>query len=106
MDAESSITVVRVACEWCGPIQVSPDRVRILLGPNGPTYTFTCMCGKPTVRRASPKALDALRRLGCTEHRIVLPPRISTDAPPITMDDLLDMHLSLRTTGWEHELFA
>ena len=106
MNAESNITVVRVRCEWCGPIRVSPDRIRILLVPTGPTYAYTCSCGKPNVHQASPHVLQALRVLGCVEQRIVLPPRTSSDASPITSDELLDMHLSLLTTGWEHELFA
>lgn len=106
MSEESKISIVRVRCRWCGPVRVQPGRVRILLAPTGPKYAFTCACGRPTANDASPRALAALRLLHCVEQPIELPPRTLSDAPPITADELLDMHLALLTPEWEHELFA
>jgi len=99
-------TVVRVRCRWCGTIRIRPERIRILLCQTDTTYAFTCGCGRPTVHRAPRHVVAALRRLGCVEQQIVLPPRVSSTAPPITSDELLDMHLALHAPGWEHELFA
>ena len=106
MSAESKISILRVRCRWCGTVRVHPGRVRILLAPTGAKYAFTCACGRPTAHDASPRALAALRLLDCVEQSIELPPRKANDAPPITADELLDMHLALLTPEWEHELFA
>jgi hypothetical protein len=106
MSTKSTITVVRVQCPACGPVRVHPDRVLLSLYPTGATYAFTCCCGKRTAIQATASVVRALRAVGCTERRIVLPERAHRDAPPITTDELLDMLLALRRPGWEHELLA
>lgn len=106
MSAQWKITAVRIRCRWCGPVRVSPDRIRILLGPTETKLAFTCDCGKPTVHAAPPHLVARLRSIGCVEQQITLPPRTPSDAPPITTDELHDMHLALHTPGWEHELLA
>ena len=106
MSSQSAAKVLRVRCQGCGPVLVRPERVRILLTPLGSSYAFTCVCGRASANAAPPRVVDALRMLGCTEQIITLPPRIESDAPPITADEVLDVWLALQQPGWEREVLA
>lgn len=91
--------LIRLACPRCGEVELGIRDVRLELQralPGGTTYHFGCpACGTKVIRAATPRILLVLKAHGVVADAPDAPP--DAQAPPLTLDDLLDFHLWLET---------
>jgi rRNA maturation protein Nop10 len=94
------MTTIRSSCPRCGDVDMEPDRVR-LVERERMEYTFTCpVCGDFIVKAADTRIVNLLRGAGvqwsdagkdAPKH----PELFDADAPPLTIDDLIELHQEL-----------
>ena len=117
------MTTIRATCPQCtDEVDLRPHEITLhivdpILTPavEGGRYGFECpSCTRFVVRPAGEHAIALLVEGGveiCTDP--VAPwdqdtapphPELPPDGPPLTHDDLLDLHLALQQPGWFAEL--
>lgn len=104
------MTVIRAKCPTCGEVDLAPEEVRLTVarGDTGSTYAFDCPeCGATVTKAADRRTVAILLSAGIDPgepmdvdmtpiHREdVEPMGALADAPPFTMDDLIDFHFLL-----------
>jgi predicted RNA-binding Zn-ribbon protein involved in translation (DUF1610 family) len=92
------MTTIRSKCPRCGEVDMEPAQVRLLQRDRS-EYTFVCpVCGDFVVKDADKKIVGLLLSAG-VQWGDQLPkyPEALTDpdAPPLTIDDLIDFHQEL-----------
>ena len=93
------MTVVIVTCPICGTQHLTPRDVR-LVGGLHPFYAFTCpTCGDRTSRTATPAIVALLATAGIHPENVPAEALELHDGPPITLDDLIDLHADLELHG-------
>lgn len=103
---------IRVRCPRCGDAQdLPPDEIALVAAPHDhalPTaYEFTCRsCRYPAVCAADDRAIGVLVAAGVDPFPDVREehPEDPPGGPPLTRDDLLDLHVLLAHDGWFERL--
>ncbi|HET9724827.1 MAG TPA: hypothetical protein VFR44_13445 [Actinomycetota bacterium] len=102
------MTAIRIKCPTCGEVDLSPEEMSLFMAPSGErlSYSFTCPeCALEVDRPASRKTAALLIAAGVEtiplpiEDEPVLPPEDHSpdpDAPPLTLDDLIELHFLLQ----------
>lgn len=93
--------MVRATCERCGDVELVPDEIelRICIAPERSVYAFTCPSCKASIVKsaADPRVVRVLASVGVPIVGWPLPVDVIEhgDAPPLTVDDLIDLMLLL-----------
>ncbi|HEU4354857.1 MAG TPA: hypothetical protein VFT27_04640 [Actinomycetota bacterium] len=102
------MTAIRIKCPTCGEVDLTPEEMSLFMAPSGErlSYSFTCPeCSLEVDRPASRKTAALLIAAGV--ETIPLPmddePTLPSedrspnpDAPPLTLDDLIELHFLLQ----------
>ena len=106
------MTTVRAQCPGCGDVQLHIDdlTVRVCHDDDVPSaYRFRCPgCEQTVHREASPRIVDLLVSAGAPQEIWNWPAELSElrSGPPLTPDDLLDLHVLLEDDTWFDQLVA
>jgi hypothetical protein len=121
------VTRIRANCPTCGEVDLSPGEVllRIVRDATGEVgdgscYRFECPDCDETVRKPADERIAQLLTTGgvaveerdhdepdaVLEAQLPPHPEAPPPGPPLTHDDLLDLHLKLQTRDWFEELAA
>jgi len=104
--------VIKAECPGCGVVRLgAPDvTVRICTDDGSTSYTFRCAeCGAAVRHDISRSVCDLLTSAGVRRVEWHWPAELAehTDAPPLTVDDLLDFHLFVSSgDSWNRALAA
>jgi hypothetical protein len=99
-------TRIRATCPTCGEVEVlAPDVTLKRCGRSGrAAYAFVCPgCDQLVTKPADERIAQLLISGGVRTTREDLPAEAlePRDGPPLTYDDLLDLHMLLESPGWE-----
>ncbi|MFA9430603.1 hypothetical protein [Egicoccus sp. AB-alg2] len=112
---------IRVVCRHCGHVVVAGDAIDLIIWVDEPEpqpsyYSFRCSaCSLRTVTQLDEPQLQLLRSHGARPRRYGTvraeppppPPRPRHPSfPPLTRDDLLDLHLLLQRADWWERFLA
>ena len=106
------MTTVRAQCPTCGDVALGIEHLTVRTCDDGVTpalYRFRCpSCDDMVTRNASPRIVDLLVSAGAAEEHWRWPAELGErpSGPPLTPDDLLDLHVMLRDDGWYERLVA
>jgi predicted RNA-binding Zn-ribbon protein involved in translation (DUF1610 family) len=106
------MTTVRAQCPACGDVQLHIDdlTVRVCNDDDVPSaYRFRCpQCAQTVHREASPRIVDLLVSAGAPQETWRWPAELAElrAGPPLTPDDLLDLHVLLEDDDWFDQLMA
>jgi hypothetical protein len=106
------MTTVRAQCPDCGDVslEIADVTVRTFTdGTSGSEYRFDCPgCRRPVSRTASERIVDLLLSAGAPSEAWTWPAELRErpSGPPLTPDDLLDLHVLLDREGWFDDLVA
>ena len=104
------MTTVRAQCPSCGDVQLHIDDLTVRVNDDGPSaYRFRCPGCEQTVQRdASPRIVDLLVTAGAPQELWRWPAELAEEhvGPPLTPDDLLDLHVLLEGDSWFEQLVA
>ena len=106
------MTTVRAQCPACGDVQLQIDdlTVRTCNEDDTPSaYRFVCPgCAQTVEREASRRIVDLLVSAGAPQELWTWPAELAEqrDGPPLTPDDLLDLHVLLDDETWFDQLVA
>lgn len=103
---------IRVECPWCGSLVLPPGAVRCSPGRGGNLglCEFTCpICFRLVLMPTAESGMEAVRRVGVSELAGTIPWELLEPhaGPPLSWDELLDLHLAVsRTCCPQEELLA
>jgi hypothetical protein len=104
------MTTVRAQCPECGDVRLQIDDLTVVVGNDiemPSSYRFCCpRCDHVVHREATPRIVDLLVGAGAAQEAFRWPAEL-TEArvgPPLTADDLLDLHVLLDTDTWFDDL--
>jgi hypothetical protein len=102
-------TRIRATCPACGEVEMPASAVTLRrFGDAGRvSYDFVCPgCAALVTKPADERIAQLLTSGGVRTERDDLPAEAlePRDGPPLTYDDLLDLHLLLESPGWEARL--
>lgn len=114
------MTRIRATCPSCGEVDLRPADIelRVHRSPHGDvaegsSYAFDCPgCTQVVVKPADERVARLLTTGGVpmsvlgTHQTLAEHPEQPPPGPPLTRDDLLDLHLLLRRPDWYDELLA
>jgi hypothetical protein len=106
------MTTVRAQCPTCGDVKLGIDdlTVRVCVDDSTPSaYRFQCpICDETVHRSASARIVDLLVSAGATHELWRWPAELAErpEGPPLTPDDLLDLHVLLANESWFDDLVA
>jgi predicted RNA-binding Zn-ribbon protein involved in translation (DUF1610 family) len=105
------MTTVRAQCPACGDVQLGIHdlTVRVQDDDRAGDYRFRCPgCSDLVTRPASPRIVDLLVSAGAAEEHWTWPAELDErpGGPPLTPDDLLDLHVLLADRDWFDQLVA
>jgi len=105
------MTTVRAQCPVCGDVQLGINdlTVRVHDDDTAGDYRFRCPeCAQMVTRPASSRIVDLLMSAGAAEERWSWPAELAErpSGPPLTPDDLLDLHVLLADDAWFDQLVA
>lgn len=96
------MATIRATCGDCGDVEMTTRdvRVRVCSADDTGTYLFRCpTCRRTVVKAAEARTIDLLVASGVERELWDLPRELVEDrpaGPPISHDDLLDFHETLR----------
>ncbi len=99
---------IEATCPSCGPVICRPGDfdLRVWKG-TAIYYVFTCpACSALVQKQADLRALNILLSEGLKPHIMRAPKEMTErrDGPPLTFDDLLDLHMKLQNDDWFSDL--
>jgi predicted RNA-binding Zn-ribbon protein involved in translation (DUF1610 family) len=106
------MTTVRAQCPACGDVQLQIDDLTVRVcndNETSSTYRFACPgCEQTVHREASPRIVDLLLSAGAPHELWSWPAELAEprSGPPLTPDDLLDLHVLLEDDTWFQQLVA
>jgi rRNA maturation protein Nop10 len=90
------MTTIRSMCPRCGPVDMDPEKVRLYRRELRSEYTFVCpVCGDFVVKAADARIIGLLSGAGVQDGSKRPEEILNPDAPPLTIDDLIDFHQEL-----------
>lgn len=87
------MTTVRLICVGCGDIALPPDRVRLITWTRTRGLAHFRCCDEDQLAPVNAGQIEALRRGGVVV--VEMPSQPVMDGPPLSLDDLIDLHISL-----------
>lgn len=99
--------MLMIKCSECREkVAIPPQEVALWKRPDGCNLLrFTCpACGRGSSRCLGEDSLELLRTEGVTGIDVPAEALESHDGPPLTLDDLIDLHFLLESDGWERRL--
>ncbi|MEX0658343.1 MAG: hypothetical protein WD080_04355 [Egibacteraceae bacterium] len=100
------MTTIKTNCPTCGEVDLTPDDIELHPGPDagqGSFYAFGCPGCQGLVRKeADERVVRLLVSAGVSRVVAVAAPQ--SQDPPLTYDDLLDLHALLATDAWFDDL--
>jgi predicted RNA-binding Zn-ribbon protein involved in translation (DUF1610 family) len=106
------VTTVRAECPACGDVQLGIDGLTVRVCDDdhvAATYRFRCPdCESVVNRSASSRIVELLVSAGAHYETWHAPAELSErpGGPPLTHDDLLDLHDLLSDDAWFGQLVA
>ena len=106
------MTTVRAECPDCGDVSLGIDDLTVRTATDGVTqaeYRFLCpSCGRQVTRAAGERIVDLLLSAGAPSEVWTWPAELRErpGGPPLTPDDLLDLHVLLERDRWFDDLVA
>jgi hypothetical protein len=106
------VTTVRAQCPDCGDVSLEIADLTVRTTADGlhrSEYRFDCPGCRQVVRRAaSERIVELLVSAGAPWETWTWPAELREHpgGPPLTADDLLDLHVLLEQDGWFDELVA
>ncbi len=113
------MTRIRASCPDCGEVELLPDDVVLHVVrasdgdvSSGSSYRFDCPSCEVAVQKPADDRIAQLLTTGgvAVEENPPLDkpphPEAPRGGPPLTHDDLLDLHLAMRSDEWLDALFA
>jgi hypothetical protein len=106
------MTTVRAQCPACGDVQLHIDDLTVRVCHDddiASAYRFRCPgCEQTVHREASPRIVDLLVSAGAPQELWNWPAELAErpSGPPLTPDDLLDLHVLLADDHWFDDLVA
>jgi predicted RNA-binding Zn-ribbon protein involved in translation (DUF1610 family) len=106
------MTTVRAQCPECGDVRLQIHDLTVVVGDDADmpsSYRFTCpSCDHLVTREATARIVDLLVGAGAAQEIFRWPAELTEPhlGPPITADDLLDLHVLLATDTWFDEVVA
>jgi hypothetical protein len=106
------MTTVRAQCPACGDVQLQINDLTVRVCSDDTTpgaYRFRCPgCAEMVNRPASPRIIDLLVSAGAPHELWSWPAELAETrvGPPLTPDDLLDLHVLLEDETWFQQLVA
>ena len=106
------MTTVRAQCPVCGDVklEIHDLTVRVCADEGASSvYRFRCpICEETVSRDASARIVDLLVSAGAPQELWTWPAELAEqrDGPPLTPDDLLDLHVLLDDETWFDQLVA
>ena len=99
------MTTIRAQCPDCGDVQLKIDEltVRVCDDHDDGAYRFRCpACRRTVSRAASARIVGLLLSAGAPREVWQWPAELAErpDGPPLTHDDLLDLHVLLQHDAW------
>jgi hypothetical protein len=103
------VTTIRATCPTCGEVELTPDDIELRVCTHAPAsyYQFDCpLCTTLVQKPADDRVVQLLISGGVPATVWELPDEVreSRNGPPLSMDDLLDLHLLLRQDDWFAQL--
>jgi hypothetical protein len=103
------MTWIEATCPTCGTVECSPEDFELAVcdRPEHSYYCFACpVCLETIQKHAEERVVELLVAEGVTPTTWMLPGELleSHDGPPLTHDDLLELHLALERPDWFEEL--
>ncbi|TMK17845.1 MAG: hypothetical protein E6G68_08220 [Actinobacteria bacterium] len=105
-------TVVKATCNRCGEVELTPQdlQLRVCSTPEASIYHFHCpRCETIVVKPAADgRIVTLLTSVGVPTSHWDLPAELheAHDGPPLTVDDLIDLHFALERPDWAELLGA
>ena len=106
------MTTVRAQCPTCGDVRLRIDQLTVRVCDDTRTpgmYRFRCpACEQVVSRDASARIVDLLMSAGAIHERWAWPAELTERplGPPLTPDDLLDLHVLLEDDTWFDQVVA
>jgi hypothetical protein len=106
------MTTVRAQCPACGDVRLRIDQLTVRVCDDAVTpgmYRFRCpACERTVSRDASPRIVELLMSAGAVHERWAPPAELTERpaGPPLTHDDLLDLHVLLENGDWFEQIVA
>jgi hypothetical protein len=104
------MTTVRAQCPACGDVQLQINDLTVRVCDDEDTpgaYRFQCPgCEQTVSRPASPRIIELLVSAGAPHELWTWPAELAEarSGPPLTSDDLLDLHVLLADDNWFQQL--
>ena len=108
---EEAVATIRASCPTCGDVELTSGEVTVLVCStnNSSSYAFKCpTCEVAVTKPAEPRVVDLLVSTGVRLSVWQLPAEMEEvhEGPPISYDDLLELHFELRRDDWFERLLA
>lgn len=103
------MTTIKATCPRCGEVELTPEDIELRVCTYSPAsyYLFECpLCHEAVQKPADDRVVQLLISGGVAATVWELPAELGEqhDGPPLTMDDLLDLHLLLERADWFERL--
>jgi hypothetical protein len=106
---EEAVATIRASCPTCGDVELTSADVTVLVCStnNASSYAFQCpVCDVAVTKPAEPRVVDLLVSTGVRLSVWQLPAEMEElhEGPPISYDDLLELHFELQRDDWFERL--
>lgn len=101
--------MIETTCPRCGTVLCETRIFELWLCADAPVsfYTFTCpKCGDQVHKPANDRAIETLiaERARAVVWQFPAEMTEAHDGPPLTLDDLIDLHIELETEDWPERI--
>lgn len=104
---QSGFPTVEISCSWCGQVQLPITELRCAVTDRALSLCeFRCpSCGQLVLRAVQRRQEEVPRQAGAAVLTDPVPFELLEPhrGPPLTWDDLLDLHLELSATRWPQD---
>lgn len=99
------MTTIEASCPSCGTVERSANDFELSICSHAPAswYAFNCPeCEQRIQKPASDKAIELLISEGVKPNYFTMPAEAleTHDGPPLTVDDLIELHELLERDDW------
>jgi len=99
------VTTIEATCPTCGTVERRAEDFELSVCSHSPSswYAFLCPeCERRVQKPASEKAIELLISEGVAPRYFTIPAEVleTHDGPPLTVDDLIELHELLEREDW------